>query len=235
MRHAGRWSTLARCSLNCGPGGPVPLLMSPTVAAAQIEAYLAGGLTPAAPELENLMPVVLTTFYTAFSPSCFSLLGLWLVIIGINAGTWLNSGNLRQQQVYAVAQFFAAPGTMSLLALINPDSTIVWRVVFSLISLTGVGCVALFGPVHHEHSRDLLDISDYVVYWGTLVLYLAIAALAMTPAPILEYEGVLLTVLVLVGIHVALRLMLAARAPGNTDSPGLSADPWHGQATRPRS
>jgi hypothetical protein len=63
------------------------------------------------------------------------------------------------------------------------------------------------------HSRDLLDISDHVVYWGTLALYLAIAALAMTPAPILEYEGVLLTLLVLVGIHVALLLMLAARAP----------------------
>jgi len=42
----------------------------------------------------------------------------------------------------------------------------------------------------------------------------------MTPAPVLEYEGVLLTVLMLVGIHVALRLMLAARAPGKTDSPG---------------
>jgi hypothetical protein len=173
------------------------------------------------------MPVVLTTFYTAFSPSCFSLLGLWLVIIGFNAGTWLNSSRLRQQQVYAVAQFFAAPGTMSLLALINPDSTIVWRVVFSLISLMGVGCVALFGPVRHGHSHDLLEISDQVVYWGTLVLYLAIAALAMTPAPILEYEGVLLTVLVLVGIHVALRLMLAARAPGNADSLGRSAGPGH--------
>jgi hypothetical protein len=165
------------------------------------------------------MPVVLTTYYTAFSPSCFSLLGLWLVIIGFNADAWLNSGRLRQRQVYAVAQFFAMPGTMSLLALINTDSTIVWRVVFSLISLTGAGCVTLFGPVHHGHSHDLVDIGDYVVYWGTLVLYLAIAALAMTPGAILEYEGVLLTLLMLVGIHVALLLMLAARTPGNTNNP----------------
>jgi hypothetical protein len=178
------------------------------------------------------MPVVLTTYYTAFSPSCFSLLGLWLVIIGFNAGAWLNSGKLRQQQVYAVAQFFAAPGTMSLLALINPDSTIVWRVVFALISLIGVGCVALYGPVHHGHSHDLLDISDYFVHWGTLLLYLAIAALALTPGRILEYEGVLLTVLMLVGIHVALRLMLAAHAPGNTDSPGHPAGPGHGRLAR---
>jgi hypothetical protein len=171
------------------------------------------------------MPVVLTTFYTAFSPSCFALLGLWLVIIGFNAGTWLDSGPIREKQVYAVAQFFAAPGTMSLLALINPDSSIVWRVVFSLISLLGVGCVALFGRVHHGHPHDPLDISDHVVYWGTVALYLAIAALAMTPAPILEYEGVLLTVLMLVGIHVALRLMLAVRVPGQADSPGHVAGP----------
>ena len=53
---------------------------------------------------EAVMPSVLTTFYTAFSPSCFALLGLWLVIIGINADAWLNSGYLRQKQVYAVAQ-----------------------------------------------------------------------------------------------------------------------------------
>jgi hypothetical protein len=167
------------------------------------------------------MPVVLTTFYTAFSPSCFALLGLWLVIIGFNAGAWLDAGRpgqknpgwLGRKQVYAVAQFFAAPGTMSLLALINPDSTIVWRVVFSLISLIGVGCVALFGRVHHGHPHDALDMSDHIVYWGTLALYFAIAALAMTPAPVLEYEGVLLTGLMLVGIHVALRLMLAVRTP----------------------
>jgi hypothetical protein len=171
------------------------------------------------------MPVVLTTFYMAFSPSCFSLLGLWLVIIAINADNWLNLGHVQQKQAYAVALFFAAPGTMSLLALINPDSTTVWRVVFSLISLMGVGCVALFGPVHHGHSHEPLDISDHVVYWGTVALYLAIAALAITPAPVLEYEGVLLTVLMLVGIHVALRLMLAARAPGKTDSPGHSTGP----------
>lgn len=177
------------------------------------------------------MPTGLTTYYTAFSPSCFSLLGLWLVIIGFNGVTWLSSGRLGQKQVYAVAQFFAAPGTMSLLALINPGSTIVWRVVFSLISLIGVGCVALFGRVHHGHSHDPLDISDHVVYWGTVVLYLAIAALAVTPASTLEYEGVLLTVLMLVGIHVALRLMLTAHAPARTDSPGHSVDP--GATVRP--
>jgi hypothetical protein len=165
------------------------------------------------------MPVVLTTYYTAFSPSCFSLLGLWVLIVGINADRWLNSGRLGQRQVYAVAQFFALPGTMSLLALINPYSSTVWRVVFALISLTGAGCVALFGVEHRENGHYLSGIGDYVVYWGTLGLYVAIAALAITPASTLEYEGVLLTLLLLVGIHVALVLMLDARAPGKANDP----------------
>ncbi|MGD0700279.1 MAG: hypothetical protein ABSA02_10390 [Trebonia sp.] len=171
------------------------------------------------------MPVVLTTFYTAFSPSCFALLGLWLVIIGINAKAWLNSGYLKQKQVYAVAQSMAAPGTMSLLALINPDSSIVWRVAFSLISVIGVVCVVLFGRVHHGGSHAPLDIVDHVVWWGTIALYLAIAALAMTPAPLLEYEGVLLTVLLLEGVHVALRLMLEAHAPEKKGGVKQSARP----------
>ncbi len=166
------------------------------------------------------MPESLKDFYTAFAPTCFSLLGLWLVIIGFNAGAWLRSADLgpqerrgrqeqRRRQAYAVALFFAAPGTMGLLALINTSSTTLWRVVFSLIALTGFGCVAIFGHVHHGRPHDALDISDHVVYWATLALYLAIAVLAMIPAKVLDFEGFLLTALVLVGTHVALRLMLA--------------------------
>jgi hypothetical protein len=70
---------------------------------------------------------MLTAFYTAFSPACFSLLALWLAIISINARAWLGSqhSHHQQRQAYIVALYFAAPGTMSLLALINPQSTFV--------------------------------------------------------------------------------------------------------------
>jgi hypothetical protein len=53
---------------------------------------------------------MLTGFYTAFSPACFSLLGLWLVIIQIKPDAWINLA--RKKQAYAVTLFFAAPGTM---------------------------------------------------------------------------------------------------------------------------
>ena len=44
-------------------------------------------------------------------------------------------------------------------------------------------------------------------------LYVAIAVLAFPPVHALRIEGVLLTVLMLLGVHLALMLMFAARAP----------------------
>jgi len=50
-------------------------------------------------------------------------------------------------------------------------------------------------------------------HWIAIGLYLAIAVFAFTPLHTLRIEGVLLTVLVLLGVHVALGLMFAIRAP----------------------
>jgi hypothetical protein len=164
---------------------------------------------------------MLTDFYTAFSPACFSLLGLWLVIIAINASAWLNQHN--QQRAYAVALYFAAPGTMSLLALINPNSTFVWRVFFIVVSLLGGAGLVLYGRLDHRRHHDALDLSDHVVHWLTIGLYLAIAVLAFLPLHTLRIEGVLLTALILLGFHVALRLMFTIGAPASEDA--SAADP----------
>ena len=160
---------------------------------------------------------VLTDFYTAFSPACFSLLGLWLVIIAINPSAWLNPHH--RQQAYAVALYFAAPGTMSLLALINPASTFVWRVFFIIVSLLGGAGQIVYGRLDFRRHHDALDASDHVVRWLTIGLYLAIAVLAFTPLHTLRIEGVLLTILILLGFHVALRLMLAIGAPSDQEAP----------------
>jgi hypothetical protein len=56
-----------------------------------------------------------------------------------------------------------------------------------------------------------------VVQWVAIGLYLAIAVLAFIPRQTLRAEGVLLTVLVLLGVHVALRLMFTVGAPSSKD------------------
>ena len=171
--------------------------------------------------------LTLTDFYTAFSPACFSLLALWLAIIALNAPAWLNlpEGDaaarspesrrqltIRQRQAYIVALYFAAPGAMSLLALIDPQSTSWWRVFFIIVSVLGVAGMLLFGPFPNRQLHHLLDVSDHVVHWIAIGLYVAIAVLALPPLHALRIEGVLLTVLVLLGVHVALRLMIATGA-----------------------
>jgi hypothetical protein len=162
---------------------------------------------------------MLTTFYIAFSPACFSLLGLWLVVVNINIAAWLKDPQ-HKRQAYAVALYFAAPGTMSLLALINPGSTFVWRVFFIIVSLLGGGGLVLYGSLHHQPGpHDVLKISDHVVHWIAVGLYLTIAVLAFIPLHTLRIEGVLLTVLVLLGAHVALRLMFAIGAPASPAAP----------------
>jgi hypothetical protein len=160
---------------------------------------------------------MLTTFYTAFSPACFSLLALWLAIIGFNSRFWLASEHHdhHRRQAYIVALYFAAPGTMSLLALINPDSTFAWRVFFIIVCLFGVAGMLRFGPFPSRQPPHLLEMSDQLVHWTAVGLYIAIAVLAFTPQHTLRAEGVLLTVLVLLGVHVALRLMFAAGAPAD--------------------
>jgi hypothetical protein len=162
---------------------------------------------------------MLTDFYTAFSPACFSLLALWLAIIAINARTWLSSADRHhhQRQAYIVALYFAAPGTMSLLALIDPLSNFAWRAFFIVISLLGVAGMLWFGPFPNRQAHHLLDTSDQVIHWMSTGLYVAIAILAFAPLHTLRVEGVLLTALILLGIHVALRLMFAVGVPAEED------------------
>jgi prepilin signal peptidase PulO-like enzyme (type II secretory pathway) len=163
---------------------------------------------------------MLTDFYIAFSPACFALPALWLAIIAINARAWLTSqhSHRRQRQAYIVALYFAAPGTMSLLALINPLSTFVWRVFFIIVSVLGIAGMLLFGPFPSRNPRHLLDASDQAAHWIAVGLYLAVAALAFTPLRTERVEAVLLTVLILLGVHVALRLMFAVGEPAGETS-----------------
>ena len=174
--------------------------------------------------------LTLAGFYTAFSPACISLLGLWLVVIQINSDAWLNqpppeAGSIspRQKQTYAVALYFAAPGTMSLLALIDPMSTITWRVVFIIISVLGLAGMIWSGSPHQPQHPDALMVSDHPVHWLAIGLYVAIAVLAVPPLHTLRIEGVLLTVLMLLGVHLALLLMFAAKAP--RDKPAANPPP----------
>ncbi len=166
---------------------------------------------------------MLTDFYIGFSPACFSLLGLWLVVVQINADRWL-ADPVRRRRAYGVALHFALPGLMSLLALVDPGSEGMWRVSFAIVAVGGAAVMAavrgpLDGPVRLDHAAQV----------AAVIIYLLIAVLAVVPNSLLRQEAVLLIVLVFLGFNVAWLLLCDRPAPA---AGGQDAESDHGQQTQ---
>ena len=62
-------------------------------------------VAPTAPDLAS--------FYGAFTPVCFTLLGLWLVVVQTRHSEWRHSPAQRSR-AYTLSIEFALPGTMGL-------------------------------------------------------------------------------------------------------------------------
>jgi hypothetical protein len=69
---------------------------------------------------------MLTDFYVAFATVCFTLLGLWIIVVQTRHGEWRQSA-VHRRRAYGVALHFSLPGLMSLLSLVDPASTTLWR------------------------------------------------------------------------------------------------------------
>ena len=144
---------------------------------------------------------MLTDFYIAFSPVCFSLLGLWLVVVQLNTREWLGDQPHRRR-AYGVALHFALPGLMSLLALVDPQNPRYWRVSFAVIALGGAAVLlAVRGPTPGPVRLG------QAVHAAGVVLYILIGVLAIIPHSLLREEAILLTVLVFLGFNVAWLLL----------------------------
>src|SRR3984885_13069412 len=140
---------------------------------------------------------MLDAFYGAFSPACLALLGLWLVAVQMRADEVRATPGL-SRRTYTVALFFALPGLMSVIALIDTANPAFWRVSFVVIAL--VGAAVLF-PVHGlpggARVRNAADIT-------AVILYVAIAVLAIIGGPVMERTvAVLLTALIFLGFNLA--------------------------------
>jgi hypothetical protein len=157
---------------------------------------------------------MLTDFYIAFGTVCFTLLGLWLVVVQTRHGEWRGVAAHRRR-AYGVALHFSLPGLMSLLSLIDPASTVLWRVSFAVVAASGaVVLVLVRGSLPGWLGR--------VAYLAAVVMYALIAVVAAVPAVVadvgmsvrpLRVEALLLTILVFVGVNVAW-LLLFDETPG---------------------
>jgi hypothetical protein len=146
---------------------------------------------------------MLNAFYGAFSPACFALLGLWLVVVQIRIGDWRDNENTKRMS-YVIALNFLLPGLMGVLALVDPQDATFWRASFAVL---GVGGAIGSYLVRRVPSGDRLSTA---VYWTAIALYVAVAVLAIIGGvDLLRTEAVLLTALIFVNFNIGWLLLFA--------------------------
>jgi len=158
---------------------------------------------------------MLKDFYVSFSAVCFTLLGLWLIVVQTRHAEWRGSP-LHRRRVYGVAMHFSLPGLMSLVALVDPESSALWRASFAIAAIGGaMALIALRGA-----APGKLGLAAYI---SAITFYVMIGTLAIAPhivgrlgfeaAPV-RAEAVLLTLLVFAGVNVAWLLLFEEAPPG---------------------
>lgn len=111
---------------------------------------------------------------------------------------------------HAVAMHFALPGVMSLLTLADPGGVLLWRVSFAAFAALGAFGVVLLGRAGGAASLP------QVLHWGAGILYAAVTLVALFAnlvagafgATPLTVEAILLSLLVFLGLNIALALLL---------------------------
>jgi hypothetical protein len=150
---------------------------------------------------------MLSGFYGALATVCFTLLGLWFIVVQTRHAEW-RLASVHRRRAYAVSLLFALPGLMSLLSLVDPASSMLWRVCFGAIAAGGALILVLVrGPVPGMPGR--------LAYLAAITIFALIAVVAAVPGLAghgilvrpLRAEAVLLTALVFLGVNVAWMLM----------------------------
>jgi phosphatidylserine synthase len=152
---------------------------------------------------------VLNDFYAAFAPLSFTVYGLWLIVVQTRHADWRRSPEHRRR-AYAVSLHFAIPGLMSLLALVDPTNTTVWRVSFALSAAAGALILGYlqFSPIPTPRGRLWqLESTTAIVLYVLIVIVATAPGMAKDIGAPIRIEAVLLSLIVFLGVNVAWALM----------------------------
>jgi hypothetical protein len=171
----------------------------------------------------------LASFYGAFSPVCFTLLGLWLIVVQTRHSEWRHSA-IHRSRAYALSLNFALPGMMALLSLVDPGNSTLWRAAFATVAFAGT--VVLLWVVLRGPARGKNSTASLLTTASATLIYLVIGLLALAPHLVtdvgihlrpLECEAILLSTLVFLAVNVAWLLMfdeVEVKAAAATVEPG---------------
>lgn len=149
----------------------------------------------------------LADFYRTMSELCFTLLGLWWVVVQTSHQRWIADPG-RRRTVVNISLYFLLPGSMSLLAVLASEQLILWRIAFATASAFGVvETLVLLQRMERPARRwpvtlpRLLALTLYALV--VLVAIIPDASRAFAIAP-LTTAGTLLSLLVILGAGLAL-------------------------------
>lgn len=171
---------------------------------------------------------MLSAFYQTSSQLCFTLLGLWLLVLQTKYNEWIGD-QARRRLATIISLYFLLPGSMSLIALLGSDVPILWRVSFGIASALGAATTApIWGPrraVAHE-AKPLARGSGFAIEvfiaarWFGVLIYLMVLLLSVDPGlallayvPPLLVVGVGLSLLIVLGVCLAWSYFLEPAVP----------------------
>jgi hypothetical protein len=161
-------------------------------------------------------PDGIESLYRAITTASFALLGLWWVVVTTRYARGEGSA-LHRRHAYGIALFFLLPAIMSLIASVNGELSLLWRVAFGLSAGIGLVEVVLYLATGGARTAGAL-----LLRGCGLVLYALIAVVAARPQLAAdlgtglhpqELESVLLGALLFVGAHL---VWLALTEPAET-------------------
>jgi len=160
---------------------------------------------------------MLIPFYQTAAQLCFTLLGLWWLVLQTKYGEW-NLIPARRRLATSISLYFLLPGAMSLIALLGSNIPALWRVSFAIAS--GLGAFATL-PVWSERgavrgvrkgvvSVSMLAIAALAGRWLGVLLFAGMFVVSVIPqlaqvfqTPPLFLAGMALALLVTLGVGLA--------------------------------
>lgn len=115
-------------------------------------------------------------FYSTFATVSLTVTGLWMYVAQARFREWIADRD-HFRRASAVSVQLAFPGLMSLFALINSESTMLWRVVFGVMSaVAAVLLVAL-----HRRSAGRWARMNEIGNWIAVAIFACVVAIAIGP------------------------------------------------------
>ena len=145
-------------------------------------------------------------FYGVTAQVSFTLLGLWWVVVQFKHAEWTRSRRHRRM-AYDVSLLFLIVGVMSLMAMVDPKGSALWRIAFGVGAILGGVETALLSPTLIGSGR-----ASRGTHLVTLLVYALVLLLAIDPrlpgqtglhVKGLQVEGILVAMLLFLGVNMS--------------------------------